>query len=106
MDIKGKYTPDLDKCWYCGRLLLDDEEYTARACDSCVAEYNEILISEEARYFGTPATLQVWTDGQKEFHIRWANYNNIGIQPVAGGKTEIVRKADFMERFKFVRTTY
>lgn len=82
-------------------------------CDDCIKQYSDVMFSEEARYYGQPAKLQIWTDshtvedeGFGEVEVTCANYSTVCFWDSKNKKTVPIRKEDFMRWFSFVRTTY
>ena len=109
--FRCSFTHKADTCMNCGAKLPENEDHEM-ACDDCLREYGDIMGSEEARYYGTPHKLQIWSDeytmnqGIGEVEIMWANYSNVGYKSKDNPKTQIMKKEDFCHWFGFKRTTY
>jgi len=73
---------------------------------------SEIINSEEARYFGVPYKLQIWSDegtcpeGFGEVEVTCANYSTICFKHPKDGHTVPMRRVDFCRWFAFKRVVY
>ena len=102
----------MTNCRCCGTELSPDDEHEADSCEECLDAYRDILNSEEARSYGAPYKLQIWSDESPTSHfgeveVTCVNYSTVCFKdPQREGRTTCLPYSEFAERFRFVRTTY
>jgi hypothetical protein len=99
-----------EPCIYCGNPDLEIEDSW---CDDCEEEQGEILRSEEARGYGVPYKLQIWSEvaPSKEYddvEVKYIDYATVGFISKTHkhkGHHHLSRE-EFMQRFRFKDTLY